>query len=345
MEVGLLQIPLRIFLEVISRCALLERNPCLSGIIWCQKTRSWRQVVLVSTTCRFEGAVLLVPKRFVKWQGEVNKRARSYYKHFVRNFIREEQLQTNGSLVQVVKRKGQEIRQVLLGDIEKKFPNTKEFLRQFSEKNPSEYEKFKKTVIKHNPIADGSIFDERDEEFTHKEFCAELGAALREIPAGKDSATDYHYLMVGVLQYIFYPLWTAPRLETPINDRRKRIDIRYVNSAETGFFRRVFADQAIHARWIMVECKNYSKVPKNPEVDQIAMRFSRERGHFGILCYRDPTAADNLTLRCRDVAKAGRGFVVGLNDNDILAMLDRIGQHRRSSIDDFMSAKFQELLS
>ena len=139
-------------------------------------------------------------------------------------------------------------------------------------------------------------------------------------------------------------MWTAPKLETPINDKRKRIDIKYVNSAESGFFRRIYLDSDIQARWIIVECKNYSKIPKNPEVDQLAMRFSPQRGRFGVLCYRESDARANVVLRCRDVAKSGHGYIVALSDSEILAMLDRIGQNRRGSIDDYFAARFSELL-
>lgn len=314
-----------------------------SGLIWSSKTRNWKQDY-IERPYFDEAPILLVPKRYVKWQGEVNKRSKSYYKHFVRNFIRDEQLRTNGSLVQLVKRHGAMVPEVLLGDIEKKFPNTKQFIKDFSENHPDEYQKFKRTVVKHNPVSDGSIFAERDKEFSPGEFCDHLARALRSIPSGNHHASDYHHLMVGILQYIFYPMWTAPRLETPINDRRKRIDITYVNSAELGFFRKILVDAHIHARWIMVECKNYSNDPKNPEIDQLAMRFSPQRGNFGILCYRQADARDNVILRCRDAARASRGYIIALNDEEILAMLDRISQNRRQSIDDYLSARFSELL-
>ncbi len=49
--------------------------------------------------------VLLVPKRYVRWRGGLQQASAKYYNHFVTNFIRDEQLSTNGSLVRVVKTK------------------------------------------------------------------------------------------------------------------------------------------------------------------------------------------------------------------------------------------------
>lgn len=315
-----------------------------SGLIWDTANRQWKQSY-VDRPFFNDAPILLVPKRFVKWGGVVNRRTRSYYKHFVRNFIREEQLRTNGPLVRVIKRGMRETREVYYKDIEEKYPGTKKFLVEFSEKNPAEYEKFKKVVIRHNPVADSAIFAERDIDFYDSEFSAEMSATLKAIPAGKPHAADYHRLMVGLLQYLLYPLVTAPKLETPINERRKLIDIRYVNSAEVGFFRRIHDDQQIKARWIMVECKNYFDDPKNPEVDQLAMRFGPDRGNFGLLLYRNSSDKRDIIARCRDVTRAGKGFVIPLDDDDVLEMLNRISQRRRGGVESFISERFQDMLA
>ena len=315
-----------------------------SGLVWDKANRNWKQSY-VDRPYHDDLPILLVPKRFVKWGGVVNRRTRSYYKHFVRNFIREEQFRTNGPLVRVIKRGLYEEREVLYKDIEKRFPGTKEFLVEFSEKNPLEYEKFKKVVVKHNPVADSAIFAERDVEFHDATFCAEMLLTLRAVPPGRSHAADYHRLMVGVLQYLLYPMVTAPKLETPINDRRKLIDIRYVNSAEIGFFRRIHDDQQIKARWVMVECKNYFDDPKNPEVDQLAMRFGPDRGHFGLLLYRNSSDKRDILARCRDVTRAGKGFVIPLDDDDVAEMLERVSRRFRGGVEAFINDRFQEMLA
>lgn len=314
-----------------------------SGLIWDRTNRRWKQMY-VDRPYYDDHAILLVPKRYVKWQGAVNKRNRSYYKHFVRNFIKEEQLRTNGPLVSVIKRGKRTDRVVFLQDIEQKYPNTKAFLVEFSTNNPNEYIKFKQSVIKHNPVADKDLFGERDEDFFDPEFANEMIRTLAAVPPGKKHASDYHRVILGVLQFLLYPALTAPKIETPINERRKLIDIRYVNAAEVGFFRRLHDDPVARARWVMVECKNYFDDPTNPEVDQLAMRFNPTRGHFGMLLYRTSTDRARILARCRDVAQAEKGFIVPLDDEDIVQMLNDVASNRRSGVQRLIETRFQELL-
>jgi hypothetical protein len=151
--------------------------------------------------------------------------------------------------------------------------------------------------------------------------------------------------MVGLVQFLLYPLVTAPKIETPINDRRKFIDIRYVNSAEEGFFRRLHDDAVAQARWVMVECKNYFDDPKNPEVDQLAMRFGPNRGNLGLLLHRNSKDKENIVARCRDVARANKGFIIPLDDRDIITMLESVAKRKRSGVEEFIGKRFQELLS
>jgi hypothetical protein len=314
-----------------------------SGLLWDRVNRKWKQIY-VNRPYHDENSILLIPKRYVKWRGAVNKRTKSYYKHFVRNFIREEQLRTNGPLVQTIKRGKHEERVVRFGDIEKLYPGTKKFLADFSDKHPDEYAKFKKATLKHHPVGDQAIFSVRAESHYDPDFAREMIKVLRAVPAGRTHASDYHRVMVGIVQFLLYPLVTAPKIETPINDRRKLIDIRYVNSAEAGFFRRLHDDDKAEARWVMVECKNYFEDPNNPEVDQLAMRFGPGRGHFGILLYRNSLNKKGVIARCRDVTQAGKGFVVPLDDDDIVVMLERIAANKRSGVEAFISERFQELL-
>ena len=329
-----------------DQCDLLDIDLTASlpsGLVWDRKIRGWKQTY-VNRPYHDDLPVLLIPKRYVKWRGAVNKRTKAYYKHFVRNFIRDEQLKTNGPLVTVIKKGLFENRVVRYGDIEQKYPGTKQFLSDFSNKHPDEYAKFKKSVLKHHPIADDAIFAEREVEFYDPDFANHMILTLKKLPPGKDNAGDYHRLMVGLMQFLLYPLVTAPKIETPINDRRKLIDIRYVNSAETGFFRRLHDDPKAQARWVVVECKNYFDDPKNPEVDQLAMRFSPTRGNFGILLHRNSTNKTGILARCKDVAIAEKGFILALDDDDITAMLESVANHKRSGVEAYLSEKFQHLL-
>lgn len=53
------------------------------------------------------------------------------------------------------------------------------------------------------------------------------------------------------------------------------------------FFYRLATTYGITCRFIMIECKNYSRDIKNSELDQLAGRFSPNRGKFGIAACRN----------------------------------------------------------
>ena len=54
---------------------------------------------------------------------------------------------------------------------------------------------------------------------------------------------------------------------------------------------------------------------------QLAGRFSPRRGNFGILVCR--TIADKATFaaRCRDTADDGRGYIIGIDDDDLATLV------------------------
>ena len=72
-----------------------------------------------------------------------------------------------------------------------------------------------------------------------------------------------------MLQAIFYPSLLHPKKEAEIDEGRKRIDILFDNAAENGFFSRLVNAHRIFAPYVVVECKNYSEDPENPELDQL----------------------------------------------------------------------------
>jgi hypothetical protein len=151
--------------------------------------------------------------------------------------------------------------------------------------------------------------------------------------------------MVYILEYIFYPNLTYPQLQAPLHTGRKRIDIAYSNSAQHGFFRRLSQQHHIPSTYIVVECKNYSSDPANPELDQLMGRFDVNRGRIGILCAR---TFDNRSLfirRCNDTAHASNGWIIPLADEDILQMLEWCKMQQRSQIDSKLEAILWEILS
>lgn len=67
----------------------------------------------------------------------------------------------------------------------------------------------------------------------------------------------------------------------------------------------------------MVECKNYGKDVGNPEFDQIAMRFSPDRGQLGLLVCRSFEDKEKALERARVIAADRHGFVIVLDDDDL----------------------------
>lgn len=285
--------------------------------------------------------IILVPKFSVRRKMSID--SHEFYNHHVLNFIQEEHLSSSSSLVRVL-RNG-EIRPPTKKILKDRFPFSKEFIAQFSEKNPEILDSYKKLYEKMD--REGGVLPSGmlDENFHEPSFAEALIEKLKNIPAGNNHANEYHEFMIGVLEFIFYPNLIYPKKEFPIHNSRKRIDITYTNSATGGFFQRVHSSHQIASSLIMVECKNYSSDPANPEIDQLSGRFSVNRGKLGILCYRDVSNRKMLLSRCRDTAADGRGFILPLGDAEIVELLELIMKRARRAIDQRLEAMLDNLRS
>ena len=73
---------------------------------------------------------------------------------------------------------------------------------------------------------------------------------------------------------------------------------------------------------IYIECKNYGKEVGNPELDQLSGRFSISRGKVGILVCRSIENKEKLYQSCKDTAKDDRGYILPLDDGDILMLIE-----------------------
>jgi hypothetical protein len=138
---------------------------------------------------------------------------------------------------------------------------------------------------------------------------------------------------------------TDPRIEEPIDEGRKRIDIRYRNVARDGFFHWI----AIHNRfggtpYVMSECKNYTGDVANPELDQLTGRFAPWRGRVGLLLCRHLKDRALFVARCRDAAMANRGWVIVLDDDDLseLALMG-VDPRWQAGQSQYLAAKMDEL--
>jgi hypothetical protein len=304
--------------------------------IWNGETKQW-----TSEHCSLpilDGApLLLVPKFSVRRQMTLT--SQEFYSDFVLDYLEEEEIRRGSGLVHTIKSSGRQT--VFKKDLEEKYKFSKDFLANFAASTPEVLQKYK-DFYRNLPgglgsLTDADILDRFHEHFDPTAFAWALIDQLRQIQPGSEQATTYHRFMIGALEFLFYPNLIYPTLEAEIHEGRKRIDILYTNASKSGTFHRVQGLPQTRSHFVPVECKNYVKEMNNPELDQIGGRFSRERGWFGIICCRRLEDKDRFIARCRDTSADGRGTIIPLDDEDLIRMLELIGQNQPVSVDEYLT--------
>src|SRR3989338_7180015 len=290
-----------------------------SGMICDHESEKWVNHYVNLPVCNSK-SVILVPKAIARFNIVFNHQ--EYYQHFVLNFLQEEHLIANSSLVRTLKDgiKKPPYKKVL----KELHPLTKQYLYEFSKEHPDLLKRYKKS--KNYSLRDISvedlllfIFEESEDEIAG-DF-EKIAQKLDEIPAGDSAAPAFHNHIICVITAIFYPSLISPRKEREIHGGRKRIDIVFQNAAKDGFFFELPNTKSVPSAYIPAECKNYSGDPANPELDQLAGRFSTNRGKFGLLICRKFENKELFIQRCKDTVQDGRGFIVPLDDSDLKILL------------------------
>ena len=167
-----------------------------------------------------------------------------------------------------------------------------------------------------------------------------------QIPMGNEAASQYHNMMIGVLELIFYPHLINPYKEQEIHEGRKRIDIVFENAAEqNSVLDRLISKHHIPCQYIFFECKNYSRDVANPEMDQLSGRFSPRRGRVGFLLCRNIDDFDLFIKRCKDTYNDDRGLIIPLVDNDIISLLNNVRNYSPNRyLEDFLSHRVAKLI-
>lgn len=327
-----------------AQCALWGiplTNDTPSGYYWDRNTSSWENTY--TSMLVVDGRkILLVPKRIVSFSTEYTPQ--KYMQHFVLNFLQNEQLRLNGPLVQrrKDKRRTPYVTKKSVREHEAQSQTLdKKWLSEFTEKHPEVFGAFRRqTKSKTAPVKNSEIVQENVSE-----ICVFLSNQLKTTPCGNKAATKYHRLIVGILELLFYPNLCNPVIEHEIHDGRKRIDILFDNCAESGFFFRLCNTHDIPSRFIMIECKNYTRDIANPELDQISGRFSPNRGKMGIIACRSAENLELLMARCTDTYRDSRGLVIPLVDDDFHELLGYKGAKNEKAIDSFLQKRFHEIAS
>jgi hypothetical protein len=285
------------------------------------------------------GPVILVPKNAVRTRLVPDHR--TFYSQFVLDYLEAELISANDSLVYVLKNGH---KKVFRKDLRERYSFTQEQLYQFGKKHPEILAKYKESLPKNaRPISDLDIEWRQQEQ--RSVDVADLGDALDNIRPGRADAEKFHVTILGILEAIFYPSLTRPVKEQEIDEGRKRLDINFSNSADGGFFSSLTNRHKVFAPYIVVECKNYRQDPENPELDQLRGRFSRKRGHFGLLICRSVDRPELMVRRCRDfINNSNEAVILVLEDADIKELLRLKSSKGEKAVSEYMQAKLDEIL-
>lgn len=311
---------------------LLQTVP--SGMYWDAKHKRWDNQYTERLVINNK-PILLVPKRIVSFTDKYT--TQEYKQHFVLNYLQNEHLSLGSSLVRKYKNGEKYVTKKSIEEIDP--PIDKEYLARFTESHPEVFQDFKnKTVSKIERIP-GAVL----EDLNANEICNYLISKLRSVPSGTKNASNYHNLIIGILELLFYPNLSSPKKEKEIHEGRKRIDIVFNNSAEDGFFYTTPSHNVtLPCPYVYVECKNYTGEVANPEIDQLSGRFSNMRGRVGILTCR--VLEENFIKRCADTFADERGLVIPLEDSDLIKALKDYPNMGVDAIENILASKYEQIV-
>ena len=321
-----------------QQCSLLDiplTQNVPSGMYWNPQIKAWENEYTERLVIDNK-PILLVPKRIVSFTDKYT--SGEYKQHFVLNFLQNENLRLQTSLVGKYKDGTEYVTKKSVNKAEGIIDKT--YLVRFTEQHPEVFANFKGATAKKLSAIEGRVL----EAINANAVCEHLINELRSIQTGTKDATRYHNLMVGILELLFYPNLSSPKKEVPIHNGRKRIDITFNNSAETGFFYRVPNTTSLSCQFVFVECKNYTGEVANPELDQLSGRFSNRRGKIGILACRYLDDDNMFMKRCADTYEDDRGLILPITDDDIISALTAFPENGYVAIESIIEEKYKTIV-
>lgn len=142
------------------------------------------------------GPVLLVPKVIARY--DIAHDHNDYYNKFVVEFLQAEHLNAGSSLVTTL-RSGR--RRVYKKDIKAAYPKTKQRLYEFSLNHPEVLATYREHIERIEQEGLSAQLSTEDEYI----LADALIEALDSIPPGNNTANDYHNLIIGILEFLFFP--------------------------------------------------------------------------------------------------------------------------------------------
>jgi hypothetical protein len=283
-----------------------------AGWVWDADALAWKQEYADMPEA-YDSLLLLVPKSIVRLSLIFSPD--KYYRRAIASFHEDAEKAAGSALVYALKNGEKRVNR---GKLIEKYGDSKAAIIRHTEQYPEALQIYRDTpgLATTPPIGHEKLAEKTN---SSKPNFQELLESILSISPGRAGASHYHRAVKEFLLPIFYPFLSNVRVEKPIHEGRKRLDINFDNVANEGFFR--WISQHHNASQIVVECKNYEGDPKNPELDQLAGRFGPHRTEFGILVCRTFQNKELFFKRCRDTAKDHRGFILVLDDEDLAELI------------------------
>lgn len=317
-----------------------------SGPMWDCDTSSWTDDYV--DLPRADGdKLLLVPKSIVRLRLSVD--TGKYYRGYIRPYYEDIELGKAASdFVRIInlkpaKRGGPKRtrRRVMKGKLDQHLGTNKTAVEAHTENFPQALDRYKDALESagSRPLPDAEFHAHIR---SRQESLTEILDEIKAVAPGNAGANGYHRSVAKFLTALFDTQLGNVRIEQKIHQGLKRIDITFDNVAGDGFFD--WLRKNFSSAFVPVECKNYGKDVKNPEFDQIAMRFSPQRGQFGLLTCRSLADVDSATARAGTIAADGHGYVVVLTDDDLMTLARDAADSSAPYAYPLLRARFEALL-
>jgi hypothetical protein len=296
-------------------------EPQFAEQTWDAVARAWLPGIEHDLPRGPDGSLLLVPKSIVRVRPELDKD--KFFKGYIRPFYEQAELSKGvaSDFVRLIAAGTKRARmKVNLTDLGDHVGTTKAAIARHAEDFPEAIKNYRADKSTPTVPLDNAQLAERVNDVLPN--FGELLDTVSAIAPGRAGATPYHRSVAAFLTAAFSASLGNERLESVQHGGLKRVDITYDNVAGDGFFRWL----SLHypSAIVVVECKNYENDPANPELDQIAMRFSPDRGRVGLLVTRRIVDKPRMEARCRSAAVDGHGYVIALDDADLRRIAEGI---------------------
>jgi hypothetical protein len=289
------------------------QNDIPSGPLWNPRKNTW-STNYVHLPVIEHRKLLLIPKVIVRYKMTYDPG--EYYRNYLLEDLGEEELSCNSPLVQIL---SDGRRRVTKKSLMEKYGTGKDVLVQQTLRHPEALRRYhERKRMPDPPLSHLDLV--RDPQMDLPDWDLLINNVLSLTP-GRTDATNYEKAIEALLYALFYPALANPISQHPIHNGRKRVDITFTNVAIEGFFH--WLALSYRSPHVFVECKNYGRELGNPELDQLSGRFSPARGQCGLLVCRSFQDKTLLLQRCKDTAQDQRGFIIPLEDSDLINLVEQ----------------------